>query len=146
MKTVLLTITLAITSFFLTAQTNVENTSKTLPNGTSITVTVTLSGSGGHIMYGLHNENTFMKAPLQGSVGEIKDGKSTYTFENVTPGTYGIMVVHDKNDNKRMDFDPNGMPKEAYGMSNNPINMGPPRWEDAKFEVSTTPLSIEIRL
>jgi len=146
MKTVLLTITLAITSFFLTAQTSVENTSKTISEGTTITVTVTLSGSGGHIMYGLHNESTFMKTPLKGFIGDINDGKSTYTFENVVPGTYAIVVMHDKNDNKLMDFQPNGMPKEAYGMSNNPINMGPPQWKDAKFEVSTTPLTMEIRL
>ena len=146
MKTILFTITLALTSLFLTAQTNAENTSETISEGTTITVTVTLKGTEGHIMYGLHNESTFMKAPLEGSVGEIKDGISTYTFKNVTPGVYGIMVVHDKNDNKRMDFEANGMPTEAYGMSNNPMSYGPPQFSDAKFEVSDTPVNIEIRL
>jgi len=146
MKTILLTITLALTSFFLSAQTSTEDTSETISEGTTITVTVILRGTGGHVMFGLHNESTFMKEPLEGTSNEIKDGKSIVTFKNIKPGTYGIMVVHDKNDNKRMDFEPSGMPKEAYGMSNNSINMGPPQFNDAKFEVSDTPVDIEIKL
>lgn len=146
MKTTLLTITLAITSYFLNAQASTENTSETISEGITITVTVSLKGTGGKILFGLHDKTTFMKEPLQGTSSEIKDGKSIVTFKNVMPGTYGVMVVHDKNDNKRMDFEPNGMPTEAYGMSNNPMNYGPPQWSDMKFEVSTTPLDIEIRL
>ncbi len=142
MKTILLTITLALTSLFLTAQTSAEIISE----GTTITVTVTLKGTRGHIMYGLHNQDTFMKAPLEGASSEIIGGKSTFTFKNVAPGVYGIMVVHDKNDNKQMDFGPNGMPKEAYGMSNNPMSYGPPQFNDAKFEILDTPVNIEIRL
>ena len=143
MKTILLTITLAITSLFLSAQTG---TTKATTEGTSVTVTVSLRGTGGHILYSLHNESTFMKAPLEGASGEIIDGKSTVTFKNVTPETYGIMVVHDKNDNKGMDFETNGRPIEAYGMSNNPMSYGPPQFSDAKFEVLDTPIIIEIRL
>jgi len=146
MKTILLTITLALTSFFLTAQTSAENTSETISEGTTITVTVSLKGTGGKILFGLHNESTFMKEPLKGASSEIKNGKSIVTFKNIKPGAYGIMVVHDKNDNKRMDFEPTGMPTEAYGMSNNPMSYGPPQFSDAKFEVSTTPVDIEIRL
>ncbi len=145
MKTILLTITLALTSLILNAQAS-ETISETTSEGTTITVTVTLRGTGGHVIYSLHNESTFMKAPLEGASSEIKDGKATVTFSNVAPGTYGIMVVHDKNDNKRMDFEPTGMPKEAYGMSNNPMSYGPPQWNDAKFEVADTPVAIEIRL
>jgi len=143
MKTILLTITLALANLFLTAQTNSTEVST---EGTSITVTVSLRGTGGHILFGLHDESTFMKAPLKSASSEIIDGKSTYTFNNVAPGSYGIMVVHDKNDNKRMDFEPSGMPKEAYGMSNNTMSYGPPQFSDAEFEVTTSPLDIEIRL
>jgi len=143
MKTFLLTLTLAITSFFLTAQTSSTEIST---EGTTITITVSLKGAGGHILYSLHNESTFMKAPLEGGSNKIIDGKSTFTFNNVPSGTYGIMVVHDKNDNKRMDFEVNGRPKEAYGMSNNPMSFGPPQWNEAKFEITDTPVAIEIRL
>ncbi len=142
MKTFLLTITFALTSLFLNAQSSTQTNTE----GTTLTVTVALNGSGGHVLIGLHNESTFMKEPIEGASSEIKDGKATVTFNNVKPGTYGVMVVHDKNDNKQMDFEPSGMPKEAYGMSNNVMSYGPPQWDDVKFEVLSTPLEIEIRL
>jgi len=142
MKTLLLTITLALTSLFLNAQASTEATTE----GTTLTVTVALNSTGGHVLFSLHNESTFMKDPLEAASSEIIDGKATVTFNNVKPGTYGIMVVHDKNDNKRMDFEPSGMPKEAYGMSNNPMSYGPPQWNDAKFEVANTPIDVDIRL
>jgi len=142
MKTILLTITLALTTFLLNAQTSTEITSK----GTSITVTVPIKSTSGKVIFGLHDETTFMKQPLVGLSSEIKDGMANVTFTNVSPGNYGIIVLHDKNDNKRMDFEPNGMPKEAFGVSNNIMIMGPPQWSDAKFEVTNTPIEMEIRL
>jgi len=142
MKTILFTITLSLTVFLLNAQSN----SKTDTEGTTIKVTVTLNGTGGNVLFSLNDESTFMKIPLVGLSSDINDGIAIVTFTNVIPGTYGIMVVHDKNDNKQMDFDSNGMPLEDYGMSNNVMSFGPPQWNDAKFEVTDTPLEIEIRL
>jgi len=142
MKTILLTLTLVVTSFILNAQSAAE----VKTDGTSLTVTVTLRGSGGHILVSLHNEASFMKKPLEAASLEIKDGKAIATFNNLAPGEYGVVVLHDKNDNKQMDFEPTGMPKEAFGISNNVMLMGPPQWSDAKFEVSNTPTEIEVRL
>ncbi len=146
MKTILLSLTLAITNFIVCAQAPNQSETEVSTEGTTITVTVAVHTTGGHVLFGLHNESTFMKEPLEGASGDIVDGKSTVTFKNVKPGTYGIIVVHDKNDNKRMDFEPSGMPKEAFGMSNNPMSYGPPQWNDAKFEVVTSPVEIDIRL
>jgi len=44
-----------------------------------------------------------------------------------------------------MDFEANGMPKESYGMSGNAMTMGPPTFNDAKFEVSNENLEFNIR-
>ena len=142
MKTILLAITLTLTTFLLTAQSKTEIATE----GTSITVTVPIKSTTGKVIFGLHNESTFMKEALVGLSSDIKDGLAKVTFTNVTPGTYGIVVLHDKNDNKRMDFEPSGMPKEAFGVSNNVMVMGPPQWNDAKFEVADTPIEMEIRL
>ena len=142
MKTILLTVTFILTTFLLTAQSKTEIATE----GTSITVTVPIKSTTGKVIFGLHNETTFMKEALVGLSSEIKDGFAKVTFTNVTPGTYGIVVLHDKNDNKRMDFEPSGMPKEAFGVSNNVMVMGPPQWNDAKFEVADTPIEMEIRL
>jgi len=75
----------------------------------------------------------------------IKDGTCTVTFENVTPGEYAIMVLHDANENNQMDFEENGMPLESYGMSNNPRSFGPPVYDDAKFTMGDENLKISIR-
>ncbi len=143
MKTILLSISLALTTAFLPAQNSVKSNS----NGTTITVTVPCQSSEGKVLLGLYTEDTFMKAaPNQSAYAEIVDGKATATFENVGPGIYAISIFQDKNNNKQMDFEPNGMPKEPYGVSNNVMSFGPPMWADAKFEVANQPINMEIRI
>ena len=94
----------------------------------------------------LHSSETFMKGNgIMDAETEIKDGKVTITFENVQPGDYAIMALHDENDNKRMDFRENGMPLESYGMSNNVMSFGPPQYDDAKFTVEDKDLELDIR-
>jgi uncharacterized protein (DUF2141 family) len=55
------------------------------------------------------------------------------------------MVLHDANDNKRMDYQANGMPMENYGTSNNALAMGPPQFSDAKFDVTDKDVDLTIR-
>jgi uncharacterized protein (DUF2141 family) len=118
----------------------------TKTEGQTITVTVNnVKNDTGNVMVALHSVDTFMKGPgIQNLESDIKDGKITVTFKNVASGDYAIMVLHDENKNKRMDFD-NGMPKESYGMSNNPISYGPPQFGEAKFEVAGENLDLNIR-
>jgi uncharacterized protein (DUF2141 family) len=144
MKTVLVSIALSFSSLFLSAQSETETSTST--EGTTITLTVPVQGTEGTILVGLYKESNFMQNPTLAAVGEIKDGKSIITLNDVAPGEYGITLLHDKNDNKRMDFDANGMPLERYGVSNNTLSYGPPQWSDAKFEVANTPIEMEIRL
>ncbi|MCW5519797.1 DUF2141 domain-containing protein [Aureitalea sp. L0-47] len=146
MKTILVTITIVLSSFILNAQDAdsmiaEDATSET----TTITVNVPVKSDKGTVIFGLFTEDNFMSsAPLQGLESEIVDGKATVTFENVTPGTYAITLFHDKNGNKKMDFEPNGMPIEMYGVSNNVMSMGPPQWSEANFEVKGEPLTLDI--
>ena len=143
MKTIILTIAMAISALLANAQTDEVATTE----GITITVTVPINSQEGNIIVGLYDENTFMKAaPMQGVEGDIVDGLATVTFIDVNPGTYGITLFHDKNGNKIMDFEPNGMPKEMYGVSNNNMSYGPPQWSDAKFEVANEPIELEIRM
>jgi uncharacterized protein (DUF2141 family) len=143
MKTILLSISIMFTATFLSAQ----NTSKSISNGTTITISVPCNRSEGNVLIGLYTEDTFLKAaPIKSVSAEIVDGKATATLENVEAGTYGISLFQDKNSNKQMDFDENGMPLEPYGVSNNVMNYGPPQWSDAKFEVADQPISMEIRM
>ncbi len=113
----------------------------------SITVTIdNVKNDTGKVLVSLHSKDTFMKGKgLQNTQSKITDGKVSVTFENVAAGEYAIMTLHDENENNRMDFEDNGMPKENYGMSNNPMSYGPPQFTDAKFEVTTEDLNLKIR-
>ncbi|MFL0353687.1 DUF2141 domain-containing protein [Xanthomarina sp. GH4-25] len=139
MKTLTLILSLILTSTLSFAQESTETYSIT------VKVDNALSDEG-HMLIGLHTEDTFMKAKgVQISKSEIVDGTVAVTFDNVTPGTYAIMVFHDANDNEKMDFDTTGRPSESYGMSNNPVLFGPPNFTDAKFELVDEDIEVVIR-
>lgn len=103
-----------------------------------VTVTVTIENvlsDGGTILGGLHTAETFMKGTgVANAMAPAQVGEVTLTFDNVEPGTFAIMVMHDANDNKQMDME-NGMPKENYATSGEINPYGPPMFSDAKFEV-----------
>tara|TARA_B100000809_G_C15076494_1_gene508020 strand:- start:832 stop:1299 length:468 start_codon:yes stop_codon:yes gene_type:complete len=115
--------------------------------GQTITVTIENAKSDdGKVLVSLNTKDNFMKGSgVQNATSEIKDGKATITFENVLPGEYAVMVMHDANGNNKLDFEANGMPKESYGTSNNPRSFGPPNYEDAKFNVEKEDLKLSIR-
>lgn len=138
MKTVTLALSLFLVSIVGLAQ---EKT------GVDITVTIdNITNDEGKVLAGLHKEETFMKGQgVQNLQSEIKEGKVTLTFTNVLPGNYAIMAMHDANENNRMDYQSNGMPKESYGMSGNDMTMGPPSFNNAKFTVGEEDLEFTIR-
>ncbi|MFD2916000.1 DUF2141 domain-containing protein [Psychroserpens luteus] len=138
MKTLFLSIALTIISTLGFAQET---------KGQTITVTIENAKSDdGKIVLALNTEDTFMKKqPIQSASADIKDGKATITFENIQPGDYAIIALHDLNGNQSMDFEANGMPKESFGTSNNPRSFGPPMYDDAKFNVANEDLELSIR-
>ena len=137
MKNLVLTLALALTTLIGFSQ----------DEGITITVTIdNVISDDGKVLMSLHTSETFMKGNgVMDAETEIKDGKVVITFENVLPGEYALLAMHDANDNKRMDFEENGMPKESFGMSNNVMAMGPPQYDDAKFKVEDEDLDLNIR-
>ncbi len=115
--------------------------------GISIEVTIdNLTNDDGKVVLALHTSETFMVSQgVKNAESKIHDGKVTIVFDGVAPGSYAIMAMHDQNENGRMDFEPNGMPKESYGTSNNPMSYGPPQFSESKFEVGTENQKINIR-
>lgn len=107
-----------------------------------------LKSSDGQLLVGLYNtETSFLKEQYKANVVTIDNNKSVLLFKNVPNGTYAVSFVHDKNKNGKMDKNFMGIPKEDYGCSNNAKGfMGPPKWEDAKFELKGTDKSITISL
>jgi uncharacterized protein (DUF2141 family) len=136
------TVTLALSFLFVSLVAMAQE-----KNGATITVTIdNVTSNEGKVLAGLHTAETFMKGPgIQNMESAIENGKVVLTFTNVAPGTYAIMAMHDANDNKRMDYQANGMPMESYGMSGNDMTMGPPQFNSAQFEVGDQDLSFTIR-
>jgi uncharacterized protein (DUF2141 family) len=85
--------------------------------------------------------------PVAARMVEIsKTGDVSVHFADLKPGTYAIMIMHDENNNGKLDSNILGIPKEGYGFSNNPRVMRQPTYEEAKFEVAEGDQSISIDL
>ncbi len=112
-----------------------------------ITVTVVnATSSEGTVKFALSDKENFLIGKyIQTKQAKIEKGTSVVVFENVPAGEYAITCFHDKNDNGKMDFQPNGMPIEDYGASNNVMNFGPPRYDDAKFTITNKDVSLAIK-
>jgi uncharacterized protein (DUF2141 family) len=79
----------------------------------------------------LKKENALHKATIP-----IRDGTATWTVDSVPPGGYALSVFHDENGNGELDKNSLGIPREAYGFSNDARGQfGPPKWDEARFEV-----------
>jgi uncharacterized protein (DUF2141 family) len=77
------------------------------------------------------------KRALAGQMTRIQNGKASVRFANVRPGVYAVAVLHDENENAKMDFNFLGMPLEGYGFSNDASAMfGPPSFEAASFKLA----------
>jgi len=102
----------------------------------------------GKMFFALYdNEKDFLKKEIKGDIEVITNKTSIITFKNVPTGVYAVSVFHDKNDNGEMDTNGLGIPTENFGCSNNAKGfMGPPKWKNAKFELSDKDKNIIINL
>jgi uncharacterized protein (DUF2141 family) len=97
-----------------------------------------ISNDKGQVIVKLYNsEKTFRKTVYKREVAKINAGKAKLVFTDIPNGFYSFSVVHDKNNNGKIDFNILGVPSEAVAASNNAKGfMGPPSYDDAKFEVN----------
>jgi uncharacterized protein (DUF2141 family) len=110
----------------------------------SITVNIeNLKSDDGQVLVGLYDsEADWLSTTYMGEVAKISNNSCSVVFKNVPQGIYAVSYIHDANNNGEMDANFMGIPKEDFGCSNNAKGfMGPPKWEDAKFELTK---SIEI--
>jgi uncharacterized protein (DUF2141 family) len=108
----------------------------------------------------LRNNNGSVKISLYNSPGgfpddaskayriasaKISNNTAVVKFENLPYGVYAIAILHDENNNNKMDFQFKIKPKEGYGASNDAkARFGPPDFEDAKFMLSEPEKKINI--
>jgi uncharacterized protein (DUF2141 family) len=94
--------------------------------------TRTIRSNNGEILIGLYdNAAGFERAianaargltpdpgRLVGTTIRARRGAHSAVFAELPPGRYVVIVVHDENDNGRLDKNAIGMPTEGYGFSN----------------------------
>ena len=86
------------------------------------------------------------KALLSGYV-TISGNSVEYTFTNLAVGTYAVYIFHDEDNDKKLNTNLIGMPKEGIGVSNNAKgHFGPPGYDDAKFDFNKQEQTITISL
>ena len=85
-------------------------------------------------------------APVQGDGAPPHGEDASFTFKDLKPGNYAVLITHDENGNGKLDTNVMGMPLEGYGFSNNPQVMRKPTWDEARFTVSDSDVAIDIDL
>jgi uncharacterized protein (DUF2141 family) len=91
----------------------------------------------GHVRVGLYNDSgKFLEKTYKSVKSQITNKKATVTFTDIPDGIYAISCYHDEDDNGELNMVLGMFPSEPYGTSNNARGFfGPPKWEDAKFEL-----------
>ena len=106
---------------------------------TGIKVVVTnLRNSNGHVLISLFKEGVGYpgqpEKAFRKSKVTITNNKAVLIFTDVPSGNYAIAILHDQNDDQKMNTNFFGLPKEGYGFSNNVMGtFGPPSYSKASF-------------
>lgn len=83
-------------------------------------------------------------APITGRHAKVNSDSLEVVFADLAPGKYAIRLMHDENDNGKLDTNAVGMPTEGYGFSNNPRVMRAATFDEAVFEVPADGAAITI--
>jgi uncharacterized protein (DUF2141 family) len=78
---------------------------------------------------------------------EAGSRKATAVVDNLPPGDYGMVTIHDENKNQKLDRNFIGVPKEGFGFANNPhVGLSAPPFTSAIVHVSCPVTETKIRL
>ena len=73
-------------------------------------------------------------------------GEMKFTYPNVKPGAYAILVYHDVNRNQDLDENFLGIPTEQFGFTNDPGYSHKPKMSEAQFTVGDQPVALAVKL
>jgi len=80
-------------------------------------------------------------------IESAREGELVSTELLLPPGEYAITIFYDSNGNGELDTNFIGLPKEPIAMSNNAKpRFGPPKYEDAAFEVVLEPIIQRVKI
>ncbi len=73
-------------------------------------------------------------------------GQVTVKFADLPEGDYAVTVIHDENDNQKLDLGFMHIPTEGWGNSNNPKVWRKPYFSEVKVGIGAAPLPIVIHM
>lgn len=104
-----------------------------------------LRNANGTLYVAVCAQSEFLQ-PACAYVASAPASQGAVTVSGVPPGTYAVQVVHDENANGTLDR-PGFIPLEGLGFSRDaPMRMGPPRWDDAAFELTEAGVTIPLTI
>lgn len=121
----------------------------------SLTInTAGLRNSTGQLLVGVFNDKDgWPKLDKALRLEKVKlAGKGTavsVTFKDLPPGVYAVEVIHDENENGKLDMRwlPYPKPLEGAAASNNPQpTLGPPSWGESRFKLAEKGGSLAIQM
>jgi len=95
---------------------------------------------GKAVLFLFRKDDKIPSNPFRTIVTEIKDKKAIFEIKNLAFGDYAIILLHDENDNGKIDH-LMGLPAEQLGYSNNwelGFFTGMPTFSKLKFQFSAT--------
>ena len=112
-----------------------------------IDITPTKFNKGSVLIALYESEESYMKDIYKSADVLVKDNKAQFTFQSLKKGVYAFSFFHDLNNNKKLDTNFLGIPKEPYGFSNDKKGrFGPPKFSEASLKInknSSFKISIE---
>lgn len=97
----------------------------------------------GNLIVTLHKDSSSFfnneKTPYKTFTEKINGTFIIKSFTDIPEGDYALVVFHDENNNKKLDVNIFGIPKEGYGVSNNYLKKRKKmKFEDSKFTLNNT--------
>lgn len=87
------------------------------------------------------------KGRLIGTAIRAIRGSQSTVFTQLPPGRYAVVVIHDENDNGRLDENLFGIPTEGYGFGNNATSLfSAPSFEAAAITIGNAGVETAIML
>lgn len=114
-------LSIILTTFFLFLFHNVIPND--IPKGTLIVKVENIKRPNGNICLLLFNQpDGYPKDRNKALMSDFRpvNGRNTVTFElgHLNYGNYAVAILHDENNNQRMDYNMLGIPKEGFGFFN----------------------------
>ena len=89
----------------------------------------------------------FLHSATNVMIIKIRKAQARCDFEDIPPGTYAMVVIHDANMNGKLDANMMGIPTEGYGFSNDAKSLiGAPSFSAASFSYDGQNLDLTMSL